>query len=241
MGPSTTVAVLCVCFVAAAACSEPDSRKARAEEDSGTPSDASTGGSAGADAGDASAGSGGVAGSSGGTGGAAGAEAGLVCPPVQIEAGAGDAASEAGDAAAAGLRWRDWSLNTCRSCPSLATVRCASFGGVPATIDLASGRASFVLSGGTAELVSGALTFDYTGFDADGGSSRGTVNVPVAIDKDTVTADLSGQLPVSVVSVGNVRLQLLDACGTAFDVSDFRYDLPVDPDAGPVVNIQCER
>jgi hypothetical protein len=164
-------------------------------------------------------------------------DAGLQCPALAVPdpgdaADAGDAASEFVNEAGLLLRWRDWSANACRNCPAVA-VECPALVAT-ASFDPTTGALRLELAAGTAELISGTISFHWDALDDEGGYVSGTASVPFVVEKNALTADLSNQLPAGLTFIYNINVLLTDACGMASEFPELRVDRnPIDPDAGP--------
>ena len=184
-----------------------------------------SGGSGGSD-GAGSGGTGGTAGT-GGDAGAGGSDAGLICDPMPGDAGADAMVSQ----------WRDWAANACKACPTKA-VTCAQLEGVGFSFDPTTKLLTLTVAPGVAEVVSGDVSFDWDALAADGGYNNGSVQaVALSVDKNTLTASLTGQVPDGVYALYSIQVNLTDACGTVTSETDFKQ---ADVDAG-TLNIYCEQ
>ena len=222
VGPLAAV----VGFTALQSCSE-DSTPKKDGKDAG--SDSSSGGSGGSAGSGGAAGSGGTGGTAGtgGDAGAGGSDAGLICDPMPGDAGADAMVSQ----------WRDWAANACKACPTKA-VTCAQLEGVGFSFDPTTKLLTLTVAPGVAEVVSGDVSFDWDALAADGGYNNGSVQaVALSVDKNTLTASLTGQVPDGVYALYSIQVNLTDACGTVTSETDFKQ---ADVDAG-TLNIYCEQ
>jgi hypothetical protein len=100
---------------------------------------------------------------------------------------------------------------------------------------------TFTLAPGVAELVSASVRFRWHALDEEGGSVLGDVNdEPLSVDQNTLSVDLSGQIPEGVWRIDSIVLNMRDACGTETTMDDFLFSNDLDLDAGSVINIFCE-
>jgi hypothetical protein len=168
-------------------------------------------------------------------------DAPLVCLPVAPPADAGDAGAADGSASrdSGGLipQWRDWAGWTCQPCPARPVV-CEDFDAVLPAIDLATGQLTVRIDPSVAEIVDASFSFQVHYAGADGGSVWMDVTVPLAVDHDTFTADVSAVVPASTIEIYGPALTVTDACGTQSTVYFAYYEYA--PDVGTVLNIACE-
>ncbi|MGE0327415.1 MAG: hypothetical protein AB7S68_34205 [Polyangiaceae bacterium] len=217
-----------------------------------------TGGAAGMDA---SAGTGGTAGSAGagGTSGGMGGVGGmtLICNTVDAGATGGSAGQGTGgglpDAAVAGAagsagtagsgpvgQWRDWNAWQCRDCPAPVINNCIDLDlAGSSTFDLGTRIFTLAIRPGVIEVVSASYSLDWGYVDGDGGYQYGTSNGSFTVDKDTLIADVSSNLPAEVMNLYGVQISVTDACGVTTNLNYGVINEP-DPDGGTVINIHCE-
>lgn len=180
-----------------------------------------SGGAAGSANGGAS-GSGGTQGSGGrATGGAGSPSTGGANADAGKDASVGptdartDAPNEAGVACAPGgsdgtRTWHDFASGTCKLCPS-ALPTCDDLLAAPGpTYDATTRTLVFHLTPGTTELVTARFVGYYIGAPIDGGTS---LDAPAVIDRNTLTVDLSSQLPSRFFQIDGGIVQFTDACG----------------------------
>ncbi|MCC6898508.1 MAG: hypothetical protein IT377_06015 [Polyangiaceae bacterium] len=212
-----------------ASCSEDDAKKADGTGGTGGATGGSggaTGGSGAAAGSGGTAGSGGNAGSGGASGGAAGvggsSDGGLTCP--------GDAGSQ----------WRDWAATACKPCPATKVV-CKDFTGSGASWNVAARKLTLVLGPGLTEVASATLSATWSVLGADGGTLTGTItNAAFTVDKNTLTVDLSADIPAASASnLYGIWVKVTDACGEQSTLKLMHFNSST-TDAG-TMNVFCEQ
>jgi hypothetical protein len=248
-------AVVLAGMAAIAACSEDDTQRVAPDASTGGTSGSGTGGSSGKGGTGGSGGSsgstgtggaGGTGGGTGGTGGSAGAvdasddgadatDSGPLCPDVP----AGDSGvAGAGPDATIG-QWRDWATATCQPCPA-REIECGDLEGA-ATFDTATKVLRIQLAPGIAQLVSARLVISaFDGTYPDGGNIDAQATATFTVDENTLTADLSAQVPDGVDFVQSIELELDDACGLQSTVGPLWSYPEVPADSATIINIYCE-
>ncbi len=167
-----------------------------------------------------------------------GAADGSAADASALDGGAADgSAADSGDGGGTVYKWRDWANNACRDCPA-TTVGCTDFEGA-STFDPATRILTLELAPGTADIISGTVGLLWQGPLADGGSitSSFTNAVPFTVDKNTLTADFSAEVPANFTSISSIGMELHDACG-ATDYPPLMH--AVMPEAGTVLPVYCE-
>jgi hypothetical protein len=126
----------------------------------------------------------------------------------------GGVASEAGDAGALG-QWRDFAAGVCRPCPG-TDLECDHLLGPPVpTFDVATSTLTMHLAAGTAEIVSADFRASYVGTSPDGGTARGTASTSATVRGNTITVDLSGEIPAGTRELSFGVFTVTDACGNS--------------------------
>jgi hypothetical protein len=216
------------------------------------PDDAASGGGVSSSGGSGGKGSGGAPGaggaSAGGSRGSSGSggtklDAGKEASIAPREGGPPDAAglvcsSDGGDA---GNEWRDFTAGTCNRCPATLPL-CPDLVATPATFDRTTRVLVFHLTPGLDELRSANFTGGFLVITKDGGT-RADVDVPVVVNENTLTIDLSSQVPRSFVQFDGGVLHFTDACGQTASTNQRNDDIQIviTPGEGgvPVVSVSC--
>jgi hypothetical protein len=182
-------------------------------------------------------------------------DAGLTCPPVHVDGGlqpdgsvdAGPPDGAAADAAPPSnevLRWRDWDAIECKLCPS-PDLACESVDETVSYLDPTTLQLTIVLRPGLVETVSASVALNYSTMLADGGFDSGTIQTTLDVDRNTLTADLSGEITGELRYFRIGELLIEDACGTQRDLQGDNFSDEFgtsfdDSDSGLPFTIHCE-